>query len=207
MGENLELRPSPSRHTIAHVAQAEIREFTMIPSEDAVRMLAIAAGSRPALGELYDRYAGIARAVAFRILANEQEAEDVIHDAFLEVWRRAPTYDPTRSSVRTWIMLLVRSRALDRRRSAVFRTSVSLDHASELASTAAEQHDSPKVASLLNNLPEAQRTVLELGYFDGLSSTEIATRLSIPVGTVKSRVAAALAKLRETLTEARETGP
>lgn len=174
----------------------------MIPTQDESDcILAIADGDRNALGRLYDTYAGLATAVAYRILGNEQEAEDIVHDAFLEVWRRAGSYDPKRSSVRTWIVLLVRSRALDRKRSARVKTSVSLDAAPELEAFANVSPDNPKVLGLMGTLPEPQRTVLELGYFDGLSSSEIALRLAIPVGTVKSRVAAALAKLRESLCE------
>jgi RNA polymerase sigma-70 factor, ECF subfamily len=163
---------------------------------------AAAGGNRKALATLYDRYVGICLAVGCRILGSVEESEDIVHDAFLEVWRRAGTYDPQRASVRTWILLVVRSRALDRKRSAVMKTSVPFDMAKAVPLMAekesrADRSDYARLEGFMQALPEVQRTVLELGYFHGLSSSEIATKLGIPVGTVKSRVAAALAKLRD----------
>jgi RNA polymerase sigma-70 factor, ECF subfamily len=163
---------------------------------DAELVLAIAQGSRDSLAALYDRYASLSMGVAFRILNSKQEAEDVVQDAFLEIWRRAGTYDPTRGTVRTWLLLLVRSRALDRRRSIVMKASAALELADDAQVVQPDTLDHARVGSLMHALPESQRAVLELGYYGGLSSTEIAVKLGIPVGTVKSRVAAALASLR-----------
>jgi RNA polymerase sigma-70 factor, ECF subfamily len=163
---------------------------------DSVLVSLIAAGNCEALGRLYDRYEGIAFAVALRILRSDSEAEDIVQDVFVEIWRRASSYESERGTVRTWLLLLVRSRALDRRRSAAFAKSVPLDLAPESIAPAPESQDHPKVAGLMAVLSPQQREVLEMGYFEGLSSTEIATRIGVPVGTVKSRVAAALASLR-----------
>jgi RNA polymerase sigma-70 factor, ECF subfamily len=159
----------------------------------------IASGNCDALGLLYDRYEGIAFAVALRILRSDSEAEDIVQDVFVEIWRRASSYEAERGTVRTWVLLLVRSRALDRRRSAAFAKSVPLDLAPESIAPAEDAQDHPRVAGLMAVLSPQQREVLEMGYFEGLSSSEIATRIGVPVGTVKSRVASALASLRTSL--------
>lgn len=164
-------------------------------------------GDRVALAQLYDRFAPILMAVATRILGERREAEDLLHDVFLEVWRQAADYDVTRGSVRAWIMIRLRSRALDRRKSAGYARAVPLDAAEHVDDREAGGDDPTfgpdrtAVRRALAALPEEQRTVLELGYFEGLSSSEIAARIDAPVGTVKSRVAAALAKLRAGLLE------
>lgn len=174
--------------------------------DDAQLIQAIAAGDRTALAGLYDRYAGILLAVASRILPERREAEDVVHDAFLEAWRHAGEYDATRGSARAWLVTRVRSRALDRRKSAAFSRSVSLDALGVEPAGQTSAADDPSlgpdrtaVRRALAELPEEQRVVLTLGYFEGLSSAEIATRTGAPIGTVKSRVAAALTRLRSGL--------
>jgi len=167
---------------------------------DEALVQAMANGDREALGCLYDRYASILLAVGQQLLAARREAEDLVHDVLLEAWRRAGDYDARRGTVRAWLVMRTRSRALDRRRSAGAQRTVPL--ADERMAEAVGDED-PSLASdrarvrrALESLPDDQRRVIELGYFEGLSSSEIATRLSAPIGTVKSRVAAALAKLR-----------
>ena len=162
----------------------------------------LAGGDKQALGELYDRHAGVMLALGIRILGLRREAEDLLHDVFLEAWRHAGDYDPRRGSVKTWLLLRMRSRSLDRVRSHGFSRTESLDH-EPARQGAAEKHerrlDGARARALLEQLPAAQREVLELGYFEGLSFSEIAERLDIPIGTVKSRVSAAMTKLREDL--------
>ncbi len=160
---------------------------------------AAASGSREALGALYDRYFRVSFLVSLRILKNEREAEDVVHDAFLEIWKRSATYDSTRASVKGWILLIVRSRSLDRKKSSAFRPTTSVDEVDIAACHEFPDADAPRVLSILSSLPSPQREVIELGYFEGLSSSEIAERLGVPIGTVKSRVAAALGRLRTEL--------
>ena len=177
---------------------------------DAALIGAITRGDRAALGELYDRFAPILMAVAVRILGERREAEDLLHDVFLEVWRQASDYDAARGSVRAWIMIRLRSRAIDRRKSAGVARVVPLEpeeHVDDREASGEDPLFGPDRAAVrraLASLPEEQRTVLELGYFEGLSSSEIAARIDAPVGTVKSRVAAALAKLRAGLLEPAE---
>jgi RNA polymerase sigma-70 factor (ECF subfamily) len=173
---------------------------------DATLVQAVAAGDRPALARLYDRYAGHLIALGQRILGDRREAEDVLHDVFLEVWRQAAAYDPERGSVRAWLLMRMRSRALDRRKAAGFARVVSIEERRVpdfMHGPAVEDPllapDREAVRRALAALPPEQRQVLELGYFEGLSSSEIAARVDAPVGTVKSRVAAGLAKLRACL--------
>lgn len=170
---------------------------------------AIAGGDRDALGELYDRFAPILLAVALRMLGSSREAEDVVQDVFLEAWQRARHYDRSRGTVRTWLMLRLRSRTLDRMRSSKRTRGVSFE---ELSLPAAEGNTEATLAALdgdvlraaLAELPEDQRRVLELGYFSGQSCAEIAAVLSVPIGTVKSRMSRAIAHLRARLAPSEE---
>lgn len=177
---------------------------------DAELVRAVARGDRAALAHLYDRFSPILLAVATRILGERREAEDLLHDVFLEVWRQAADYDSTRGSVRAWMLIRLRSRALDRRKSAGATRVVSLEAETERtgeereASSAEDPALAPDRTAIrraLAALPDEQRIVLELGYFEGLSSSEIAARIDAPIGTVKSRVAAGLAKLRSGFTD------
>jgi RNA polymerase sigma-70 factor (ECF subfamily) len=162
-------------------------------------------GDRDSLAGLYDRYSPALLAIGRRILGDRREAEDLLHDVFLEVWRQASDYDEARGSVRAWLLMRMRSRALDRRKAAVFSRRADLPPSDSVAEPASSEDpalgaDRDAVRRALASLPSEQRLVLELGYFEGLSSSEIAERVSAPIGTVKSRVAAALAKLRSGIT-------
>ena len=181
---------------------------------DAALLRAAAGGDRDALGRLYDRFAGDLIAVAHRLLGSTREAEDVVHDVFLEAWHRARHYDPERGSVRTWLMLRLRSRSLDRLRARRRSDHVTLDEATDLdtaardadANSFAGDHD--RLAGALARLPLDQRRVLELGYFAGRTCAEIAITLEVPIGTVKSRMSRAIAQLRTQLQELQESkGP
>jgi RNA polymerase sigma-70 factor (ECF subfamily) len=182
------------------------------PEGDLALIDQISRGDRQALATLYDRYAPILLAVGQRILGERRESEDLLHDVFLEAWRAIRDYDPARGTVRAWLCLRMRSRALDRLRSAGRARVVSMDEVA-LPESDAMPGDDPtlgpdrvRVRAALSMLPNEQRAVLELAYFEGLSSSEIAERLTIPVGTVKSRVAAAMSKLRTGL-NVEEGGP
>ena len=194
-----EMRPrqvvSPQRIVHAPAVQAG-------SDADIEVLRSVAAGDKQALGVLYDRHSGVMLALGLRILGVRREAEDLLHDVFLEAWRHAGDYDPKRGSVKTWLLLRMRSRCLDRVRSHGFSRVESLDH-EPVRQGAVERTerrmDGARARALLETLPPAQREVLELGYFEGLSFSEIATALNIPIGTVKSRVSAAMNKLREDL--------
>lgn len=173
--------------------------------DDAALIAEAAHGEASALSTLYDRYAALMASVAQRILGDRELAEDLVHDVFMEAWRAAADYDPARGTVRTWLMVRLRSRALDRKRSAAFRREVATDRMptttdeGDTARALAEAPDAQVVRDALATLPEEQRAVLELAYFEGLTSSEIADRMGSPIGTVKSRTAAAMAKLRAAL--------
>ena len=165
---------------------------------------AIAAKDDAALGQLYDRYRLILFGVLMRILNNREEAEDVLQEVFLQVWRRAADFDEKRGRPFTWLVTLARSRGIDRLRSLASRERVAVAGASEMpdevsdaANDAIQSERVGVVKSALAELPEDQRKPLVLAYFDGLTQSEIATKLDLPLGTVKTRMRTAMNKLRE----------
>ena len=165
--------------------------------DDAALVAALSGGNRDALAALYDRFAPMLLAVGMRILGERRDSEDVVHEVFVEAWKHAAAYDAERGTVRAWLVTRMRSRALDRVKSAGRSRSVPLDDAPVIAAKVAEDGgDNERLRVAMLTLPDEQRAVLELGYFEGLSSSEIAERQGVAVGTVKSRVAAAMAKLR-----------
>lgn len=167
---------------------------------DAQLVAKMASGDRAALSSLYERHSGLLLGLAMRIVRSRLEAEDLLHDVFLEAWRSAKDFDPKRGRVRTWLAIRMRSRALDLQKSA--RVSRNAGDAGldllvdERDGAAWSPGDHARVRAVLAELGADQRKVLELAYFEGLSCTEIATRISVPVGTVKSRIAAGLDRLR-----------
>lgn len=165
--------------------------------DDAALMERLARGDERALGELYRRHANAIRALGRRLMSDEA-SEDLVHDVFLEAWRNAAAYDRQRGSVRVWLMVRARSRALDRLRAA--RPASAAWSLAELTAEStddpARQADQRRVPKLLSVTSEAELEVLLLAYWEGLSMSEIARELSIPTGTVKSRIRTALAKVR-----------
>jgi RNA polymerase sigma-70 factor (ECF subfamily) len=154
-------------------------------------------GDHAALGALYDRYAALAHGLALRIVRDAAEAQDVVQEVFVQVWRQAARYDPARGNPEAWVCTIARSRALDRvRRRAARREE---PQRSVVSSTAPAPDDALAVRSALRALSEEQRQALELAYFEGLTQSEIAHRLGEPLGTVKSRIRAGMMRLRETL--------
>jgi RNA polymerase sigma-70 factor, ECF subfamily len=173
-------------------------------SSDAALVACMARGNRAALAVLYERHAPRLCALARQILGEAGEAEDLLHDVFLEAWRHAADYSEARGSVWSWLALRTRSRAIDRRRSAPRARTIGLaDSHVEMLSAAPDSSRDPlrlserdRLRKALTTMSEAEREVLFLGYFQGLSSSEIAERLGAPLGTIKSRTRAALSKLR-----------
>jgi RNA polymerase sigma-70 factor (ECF subfamily) len=174
----------------------------VLDESDIVVLRRLANGDKAALGVLYDRHAPVLMALGLRIVRARREAEDLLHDVFLELWRHAGDYQPERGSVKSWMLLRMRSRCLDRVRSHGYSRVVALDHEparSGVAELDERRIDGSRLRGLLEHLPQGQREVLALGYFEGLSFSEIATQLDIPIGTVKSRVSAAMQTLRKEL--------
>jgi RNA polymerase sigma-70 factor (ECF subfamily) len=171
-------------------------------AEDAALMSAVAGGDRQALARLYDRHAGALLAVGLRMLAERGQAEDLVHDVFLEAWHHAADFDADRGSVRAWLVVRLRSRALDRLASAARRARLDDEatrQATDRAAAPASGADSERVRGQVAALTPDLAAVIDLAFFDGLTSTEIAQRLGIPVGTVKSRMARALGALKQRL--------
>jgi RNA polymerase sigma-70 factor (ECF subfamily) len=180
-----------------------VKPATSLQLTDAMLMAEVQAGRRGALGELYERFAVRAYRVAFSVCRDRECAEDAVQDAFLSMWSARATYQPARGTVAGWAMSIVRHRAiyLARRRALAAARAGEMrlkeqpardDVPADFATRA--KHE--ELAVLLTRLPCAQREVLRLGFFDGLTHEQIAHRLSLPPGTVKGRMRLGLRKLR-----------
>ncbi len=163
-----------------------------------------------ALAEIYDRYGGLIYTLGLRMLHDRGEAEELVSDVLLEIWRRSWRYDPTRGAPATYLMTLARSRAIDRQRSAAFRTKSQLSNAELPGSADPSPAPDPPASAMLNEnrrrvlaamrqLDPLYRQAIELAFFDGLSHTQIAERLSKPLGTVKTYIRQGLIHLRDCL--------
>ncbi len=164
----------------------------------------IARGDREAFGRFYDRFATLVFTFAVRLLQVRSDAEDLLQEVFLQVWRQANSYDQRRGSPEAWIITLTRSRGIDKLRSIRRRDRrvIPPEESSRgkggegMERSTVEPEARLMVRGALARLPEAQRTVLELAYFEGLTQSEIAARLDEPLGTVKTRMRAGLERLR-----------
>jgi RNA polymerase sigma-70 factor (ECF subfamily) len=175
---------------------------------EAELMRQVAAGEIGGLETLYDRYHAAAYALALRITTETGLAEDVVQDSFLGLWRNAGRYVEDKGSVKSWLLAIVRHRAIDsmrRRRNGVVigeeteePLPVSLT-VPDIWPEVAGRLDAEQIRLALVKLPEAQREVIELAYFDGLTQREIATRTGAPLGTVKSRMRLGLVTLKREL--------
>ncbi len=196
------------------------------PGDDRELLHRLRRGDEAALSQLYDRYSGVVLALLLRIVGSRAEAEDLLQEVFLQVWRRAPEYDPQRASFSTWIFTIARNRALD-----VVRSPRHKNHMAERSSEAqgtsgsgpgaarsiedtlkAAEEQTPEesvalkqravlVHRALSELTLVQREAMELAYYGGLSHSEIATQTGEPLGTVKSRINQAAARLRSALAQ------
>ena len=170
----------------------------------------MARGSGDAVSDLYDRYGATVYGLALRVLGQPDLAEDVVQDVFAQVWRDAGRYDARRSTVAGWIVMLTRTRAIDRLRARRARPDlsrpvdpaqtaplVSVERTPETSTIVAE--DTRLVRGALARLPEQFRSLIELAYYEGLTHSEIAARTGIPLGTVKTRLRNAMGTLRSAL--------
>ncbi len=165
----------------------------------------------PAAFEIvYDRHGGAAFSLAYRMVGNRNAAEDVTQEAFLSLWRTGARYDRARGSVRTWLLGIVRNRAIDMLRHDVTRAPV-VSYEEEVPEKPSEREDTDaealrrdaarQVRGAIRVLPNDQLRVIELAYFGGLSHSEIASMLNMPLGTVKGRMRLAMDKIRAELAE------
>ena len=166
----------------------------------------VAAGDRDSFAELFDRHAPTVLGALLRAVGNRAEAEEVLQEVFLQAWRQADRYLPERASPRGWLLVLARSRALDRVRARAAAQArdedagagpTAVDPAGTAPLEAAER--SREVQRALAALPAEQRRAIELAFYGGLTQVEIAARLGAPLGTVKSRMLLGMRKLREAL--------
>ena len=176
-------------------------------------MAALGDGDLEALEGLYDRYSTLVFSVSLRVLHDTQLAEDVVQEVFLRLWRQPSSYDPTRGRFISWLMSVTRNRSLDELRRVTRRLrSEDLEEEPGRELPAPEGVDDPQAGLLLaerraavraamTRLPPAQRRVIELAYFGGLTQVEIAQATGDPLGTVKTRVRLGMQKLRESLEE------
>jgi RNA polymerase sigma-70 factor, ECF subfamily len=174
----------------------------------------IGRGDQSAFSALYDRLSGPLYSLALKILGDASDAQDTLQEVFVQIWSRAGTYDPEKSSVFSWAVLLTRSRAIDRLRARDRRLRVVVASATDqgkvaeatnasmvesAADTAERSDDASRVRYGLNNLPSEQRQAIDLAFFGYLTHHEIAAQLGQPLGTVKARIRRGLLRLREQL--------
>jgi len=185
----------------------------MSSSVDSTSVLlpAVARGDLAAFEALYDRYSGTLYALLLRILANADDAQEVLQESFVKVWTNANMFDAVRGSEVAWLISISRSKGIDRLRSRRIRSDRENDAGREIsihssfvekttgADNAILSQERTAVRTALADLPDAQRIALELAYFEGLSQSEIAARLNEPLGTIKTRMQLGMKKLRERL--------
>ena len=168
----------------------------------------MARGEHGALAELYDRHGRLVYSLALRVLRDQSDAEDVVQEVFSQAWRQASRYESTRGQVVAWLMNLARSRAIDRLRSRRARpetgaNDVEADRILDLAPPIDEQlalsDQAERIRAAVEQLSLLQRVAIELAFYEGLTHVEIAERLELPLGTVKTRIRQGLSKLKERL--------
>lgn len=174
-------------------------------------LVRVAEGDRQAFADLYDAVSGLVFGLVRRVLRDTSMSEEVTQEVLLEVWRTAPRFDPTKGSGPGWILTMAHGRAIDRVRS----EQSGRDRLARLAPSQLEQPFDPAVENAirgeetgavkaaLGRLSAAQRQVIELAYYEGLTQTQIAERLAVPLGTIKTRIRDGMIRLRETLEGAR----
>ncbi len=173
----------------------------------------VARGDEDALAELYDRVSRVAYGLALRVLRDERHAEDAVQEAFLQVWRNAASFRADRAKASTWILTLVHRRAVDLVRREERRQTDPITDEAALGAAPGDTEEAAwlrfereRVQAALRQLPDVQREALELAYYGGFSQSELAERLGVPLGTVKSRMFAGLARLRELLDDSTPEG-
>ncbi len=174
------------------------------------------AGNTFAFGAAYDQYASLLYGLLLRIIRDAEDAQEILQETFLAAWTDARKFDPSRGSELAWLISMARSRAIDRLRSRERRSKREEEAARQISmlrpnvdpggnDPVAFREIRSAVRSAMQELPDAQRSALELAYFDGLSQSEIASRLGEPLGTIKTRTNLAMKKMRERLAAFRRT--
>jgi RNA polymerase sigma-70 factor, ECF subfamily len=171
---------------------------------DLALVVAIRSGEQSAMAALYDRYSSIVYSVALRVLGDTAAAEDILQEVFLQLWRNPGSFDASRGSLGAWLAVIARNRAIDglrKRRPESDVEDVVLSIEPDLADEADRARAAEKVRGVLGTMPAAQRSALEMAYFEGLTHTEIAAKTGEPLGTIKTRIRAGLTTLRKAFQE------
>jgi RNA polymerase sigma-70 factor (ECF subfamily) len=178
-------------------------DLSQLADEDLVQLVARA--DAEAFEVLYDRHSGVAFSLAYRIMGTRNAAEDVVQEAFLNLWRSGARFERARGSVRTWVLGIVHHRAIDalrrntvhdRRRASDEGIEERLESGERTDVEVARRDEAQQVRAAMETLPPEQHQVIELAYFGGFSQSEIATMLGAPIGTVKGRMRLGLEKMR-----------
>jgi RNA polymerase sigma-70 factor (ECF subfamily) len=199
----------PRARRVTPAARTDTLPLMEAAPSDVLLVARCANGDEGALSELYDLFGRAAYALALRIVRDASQAEDVVQEAFLDLWKSAARFDPERSRPASYLLTFVHRRAVDlvRREQARPQRGGGVEDIAErpgrddVAGGVVAREQGASVRAALAGLPAPQRQVLELAYFSGLSQSEIAERLGEPLGTVKSRTHVALSRLRELLGE------
>lgn len=169
-------------------------------TEDAVLIARTRQRNQDAFAVLYDRYSSLVYSVAMRVLKNPAAAEDVLHDVFLQLWNSPEKFEASRGNLPSWLAVIARNRAIDgvrRERPRVDPEDVVLVSPVDIHSEAERSAVAAKVRGILKDMPEAQRSAVEMAYFEGMTHVEIADRTHEPLGTVKTRIRTALITIRK----------
>lgn len=179
-------------------------------SEEIALLRRVAQGDLHSFGAFYDRFSGVVFTTALRVLNNPESAEDVLQEVFIQIWEKAPLYDPARGKPMTWAVTLTRHKAIDRLRATQRRSRlhddvqreseirVEFDERSSFEA-AASGDTNALVREAMRHLSSAQREAIELAFFSSLTQSEIAERLGEPLGTIKARIRRGMMKLRDVL--------
>ena len=170
----------------------------------------IGQGDRRSFEELYDRFSGVLFSTGYRVLNNQEAAEDVLQDVFIQIWEKAALYDPARGKPMTWAITLTRNKAIDRLRSTQRRSRLQddLEHEAQTVEQFDDKNSFDAVSSVetgemvreaIKKLSKDQREAIELAFFSSLTQTEISERLGEPLGTVKARIRRGMLKLKDLL--------
>jgi RNA polymerase sigma-70 factor (ECF subfamily) len=189
----------------------QVGTIDLAEARDRELVLGIRRGDEEAFRGLFSRYAPSAKAIALRVVRQSHLAEEIVQEAFLALWRNPDGYDQQRGSVKSWLMGMVHHRAVDlvrreesQRRRAERTASqiveIESDHADEVVDQIGLPEERRRVRAALDELPQEQRAVIEMMYFDGKSQSQIAEATGLPLGTVKSRTLLGMRRLRATLT-------
>jgi len=177
------------------LSSADVKE----DSNDARLTRSVRLGDQAAMGELYDRYSSLVYSVALRVLGDTGAAEDILQEVFMQLWRKPEAFDSARGSLPAWLAVIARNRAIDALRKRIPQTDlegVMVAVEPDLAGAAELKRAAEQIRRKLAEMPELQRSALEMAYFEGLTHSEIAAKTGTPLGTIKTRIRTGLTSLR-----------